>query len=78
MNPVESLVSTLFSLHIADPKYKELILEDVKKTIPHIMMDEIDYILDNYEKRSQESYLYNSAPTEKIKWLLLFLLLLLC
>jgi len=70
MNPVESLVSTLFSLHIADPKYKELILEDVKKTIPHIMMDEIDYILDNYEKRSQESYLYNSAPTEKIKWLL--------
>jgi len=70
LNPVEALVSTLFPVHIADPKYKEHIIADVKKTIPHIMIDEIESILDNYEKRSQESYVYNSSPTEKIKWLM--------
>ena len=71
LNPVQRLVSTLFPLHIADPKYKELILADIKKTMPYITMDEIDSILvDNYQYRSQETYLYNSGPTDKITTLL--------
>ena len=64
---LEELVLSLTSIHIADPKYKELILFDVKKTHPFITMDEIVFILEkNHRIRSEETNVYNGVPNKKI------------
>jgi len=57
--------------HITEPKYKELILLDVKKTNPLVTMEEIDAVLKNHNKlRSEETYSYTSEPNEKINALM--------
>ena len=68
MNPIEEVILSL-PKHITEPKYKELILLDVKKTFPLITMEEIDTIL-KPRLRSEETYLYTSEPNEKINALL--------
>ena len=70
VDPIRELVTSLYPIHIADPKYKDLILFDVRKKYPFIMMVEIDLILIDFNKRSEQTYLYNSGPSEKINQLL--------
>ena len=64
---LEELILTLIPKHITEPKYKELILLDVKKTFPLITLEEIEPIL---PLRSEETHLYCSGPNEKINALL--------
>ena len=62
---LEEIIISLIPKHITEPKYKELILLDVKKTLPLVTMEEIDSIL-IFRLRSEETYLYCSEPSEKI------------